>query len=247
MIEQITIMMKKIALILWLSFIGLLFMGAQDAIEAVSALEQIAHDQEAWSLEDADPYLYKTQICFTMNGWWYVVSYEAHLESFRYGDGVPDREAYLYRRKIGSTGWEIADPNPLFTHSMSYNHSLTYDQYALNSDQMGSSDVEVLTFGDEEIVVIFMGIKGKLQNNRYNFTELFIFYPRRVNANGSISFAHKNATLTYDKFFPLSRIEKNVFYGDGEYNVRIFANDNSVAFHYQHPTDGITFNGQRSK
>ena len=232
--------MKKLTLVLFLIFVCLQWNSAQVAVRDLSALEQIQHDQVTWSLEDGHTYLNETQVCFVMNDWWYVVSYEPLIEN---NGRVAYRRAFLFKKKLNSTTstWEKADRAQLFEHYSTNDHFLTYDPCNMNSEQKGTSDVEVITVDDEEVVVVFMGMYSMTDDIYRHYTRLFLFRPHSFNPDGSVNFTHTDANLMKDKIFPLKKIADGVFYDMDGGSMRIISDGNMFGFKYTHPNGrGIT-------
>ena len=205
-------MMKKIALIVGIFIMCHQFLVAQFVIDQPSALEQIAYDQNTWSLEDGDSYFINSQICFSMSSWWYVVSYEPLSEKNLINDRVFARRAFLYKRKLDSlSNWELACRNPLFEHSTTNDQYLSYDPQNINTNPSGTSCVNIVTVNGEKLVVVIMGMYRGAQGLNESLTEVFVFFERSVNENESINFDYIHTTIDSEPF-RLKKMKNNLFY-----------------------------------
>lgn len=232
--------MKKLALILAITLISLQWISGQDAIREISSLEEIEAYQQItpenrFSLEDGADYFRETQICFVMDGWWYVLSYEPLVKN-EYGR-VGQRNAYLYKRKIGSEGgWVKASRNEVFQHSATDDGYVTFDPLQVRKG--GTSRVQAVDVNGERVIALFVGLEISYYHTYHYLTRLILLRKVGVFPDGSTAFNMYGETLTKDKIFPMARIEGNVFYDTDGGKLSIISEPQRFGWEYSNSKGG---------
>jgi len=194
--------MKKLTFVLVLLFASLLWVGAQKVTEKASF--------NRTETEVGSQFFMDSEVCFAMDGWWYLLSYEPIIEQYNRTDRYV-RFAYIYKKKIGSE-MDWVRSHQIFEHATTSDFYVTYDPYKLNSRQKGTSHVQVVEVNGETVVAMFVGMKVRAYDKSERFTQLILLRKRGMGSDGSTAFDMYNQTLTRDKIFPLARMEGNVFY-----------------------------------
>jgi len=211
--------MKKLTLFLFLTLGCFLLLNAQ-AVREEASIDRIDKEQATadveW-LDDASDALIDMYVSFTVDDWWYVISYETLVID---RGRVYGRKAFLYTREIDSgNDWMKADREPLFRHTHAGAQSLTFDTYSLTPkvvQEKGTSYLENVTVNGEEFILAFIGMRSEVHDLKpVWFTQLIVFHKTGVRPDGSTVFRHYSHTLTQDKIFPIKRItDEGIIYGN---------------------------------
>lgn len=167
--------MKKIGVYLILGlFLSFQFLQSQDLIEEISSTELI---DSLWdgnkTLDGNINFIKEKAIFFNFDNWLFVLSYE---EEIKIKDGK-SREAYIYKKDLNLLnsnirgGWEIAS-ELIFEHHKNKTSYNTFDQYKINGDRMGTSDVKI--FKDENVVLLLIGIYGEYKKIYQEYNEIYV-------------------------------------------------------------------------